>query len=165
MTPHALLHGIIRPALMLLEGVGGPSRHDREAERMLLAIAIQESGLAHRVQMGGGPATSLWQFERGGGVAGVLRHRLTKAVAHDYCSLLLTEAAPASVHACMVNNDILACGFARLLLLTDPFSLPVSSVGGWACYLRTWRPGKPRPEKWTAAWGAAVAAVAEAQAA
>ena len=48
------------------------------------------------------------------------------------------------------NDDVLAAGLARLLLFTDPKPLPaVQQVDtAWNCYVRTWRPGKPHPEKW-----------------
>ena len=51
---------------------------------MLLAIGLQESRLTHRRQIGG-PARGLWQFERGGGVAGVLRHAASRDHALSVC--------------------------------------------------------------------------------
>ncbi|MNL86831.1 hypothetical protein D3C87_2157110 [compost metagenome] len=56
---------------------------------------------------------------------------------------------------------MLAAGVARLLLWTDPKTLP--SIGdvdaAWALYLRTWRPGKPHPQTWPALHALAVAEV------
>lgn len=49
------------------------------------------------------------------------------------------------------TNDVLAAGFARLLLLCDGQALPkIGDVeGAWKCYAeRTWRPGKPHRETW-----------------
>src|SRR5699024_10369063 len=57
---------ILDPALSLLPAV----MDTHQARVMLLAIALQESDLAYREQIGG-PAHGLWMFERGGGVKGV----------------------------------------------------------------------------------------------
>src|SRR5690606_35531315 len=59
----------IWPAYALL-----PSRMDSDrATVMLLAIGLQESRFEHRRQIKG-PARGFWQFERGGGVRGVMTH-------------------------------------------------------------------------------------------
>jgi hypothetical protein len=150
MTPTVCLQAIIRPALNLL----GPRFTGLDAERMLLAIAPQESGLRHRVQVGG-PARGLWQFERGGGVAGVLRHPSTQAHANRVCASLLYEPYADIVYDALADNDILAACFARLLLFSDPHSLPTTEADAWAVYLRTWRPGKPHPDRWPANWAIA----------
>lgn len=151
MTPKILSRAIIRPALSLLHEMASipPSR---AAERMMVAIAIQETGLKHRVQMNGGPATGLWQFERGGGVAGVLTHPTSRRAALELCQELLVAPTAPAVHQAIIHNDLLAAGFARLLLRTDPPRLPETAQEGWACYLRTWRPGKPHEGTWAAAW-------------
>lgn len=162
MTPAILLHRIIRPGLALLQDLGGPLAANPAAERMLVAIAHQESGLTHRAQMRGGPATGLWQFERGGGVAGVLRHPASAQLAASLCGALLTRADDEDVHPCLVNNDLLAVGFARLLLLTDPRALPSNPAGAWDCYERNWRPGKPHLARWPKSWDVALAAVGTA---
>jgi len=154
MTPEILLHVVIRPTLALLQAEAG-IQVDRRAERMLIAIALQESGLRHRVQMGGGPAHGLWQFEKGGGVAGVLSHPATRARAARLCALLLTPAGTVEVHTAISDNDLLACGFARLLLWSDPRPLPDTQIAGWACYLRNWRPGKPHERTWAGHWATA----------
>lgn len=43
------------------------------ARCQMLAIGLQESRLQHRRQ-NGGPARGFWQFEKGGGVKGILFH-------------------------------------------------------------------------------------------
>jgi hypothetical protein len=49
------------------------------------------------------------------------------------------------------------CAFARLLLLTDPYSVPDDAGSAWICYAdRLWRPGKPYPGKWAGSWAAAL---------
>lgn len=147
MTPEHALHYVIGPALELL----GARFDSRDAERMLLAIALQESLLIHRVQVKG-PARGYWQFERGGGVRGVLRHDATKAAAVALCAALDYAPQEDVVYAALADNDMLACGFARLLLYSDPQTLPRSEDSAWAYYLRNWRPGKPHPDKWAGNW-------------
>lgn len=129
----------IRPALAAL-----PARmRSREAVVMLLAIGLQESLFKYRRQMGNGPARGLWQFERMGGVAGVLQHRKTATLAMETCRARGVDVAASDVHAALEHDDVLAAAFARLLLWTDPKPLPALNDvdGAWQLYLRTWRPG------------------------
>lgn len=144
MTPSECLNMPIKAALELL-----PAAMDSAPARvMLLAIGLQESGLQLRRQMGNGPARGLWQFEKGGGVRGVLTHDSTFAHARSLCEARGVQIAPAPIWNAMEADDILAAGFARLLLWSDPKPLPEDAGGGWNLYLRTWRPGKPHPETW-----------------
>lgn len=132
-----------------------------QARAMLLAIGLQESEFKARRQGGHGPARGFWQFERGGGVKGVLQHPATVLYVKHVCEEL---RYPLTVDACYVaieHNDILACCFARLLLWTVPGLL---SSGGtpdraWQQYLDGWRPGKPRREAWDANFAHAWAVV------
>jgi hypothetical protein len=134
---------IIEPAMDLL-----PAKMGSEgATIMLLAIGLQESGLALRQQIHG-PARGLWQFEQGGGVHGILTHPATTALARKLCATRGCPATERSAYLALAGDDILAAGFARLLLWTDPEPLPDNESDGWDCYLRTWRPGKPRPAHW-----------------
>lgn len=140
-----------------------PSRMDSlEARVLLVAIGMQESRLVHRRQIGG-PARGLWQFERGGGVAGVLSHRATANYARHLCGVRGVDPDPSAVWSAMEHDDVLAAGFARLLLWSDPKPLPaVGDVdGSWACYIRTWRPGKPHPHTWPALYRQALKIVGE----
>jgi len=120
-----------------------------EARAMLLAIGLQESRFEHRVQIRG-PAHGYWQFERGGGVRGVLRHPASETHAKHVCSVLNYRSESDEVYRAIVDNDILACCFARLLLWTLPGSLPgaAESGEGWRQYIEAWRPGKPHRETW-----------------
>lgn len=137
------LSAIINPALSLL-----PERMESDAARvMLLAIGLQESGLAARVQRGG-PAHGLWQFEKGGGVRGVLKHPASASYAALACERAGIPATEAAAYDALAGDDMLAATFARLLLWTDPEPLPDTETGGWDLYLRTWRPGKPRRAHW-----------------
>ncbi|QYU68584.1 hypothetical protein J4558_00080 [Leptolyngbya sp. 15MV] len=133
------------------------------AVRMLVAIGWQESRFLWPVQVGSngmvGPARGYWQFERGGGVAGVLRHDASKVAAEWWCANREVAPEPEPVWRALEHDDMLACAFARLLLWTDPRRLPEVEGAGWDCYVRNWRPGKPHPHTWAEAW-----ALGEAQA-
>jgi hypothetical protein len=149
----------VDPVLYWMKGLGVSS--DDRARVMLLAIAGQESGLRYRAQVGG-PARGLWQFERGGGVRGVLNHPATAKVAARACAELLIPATEVSVHPALEDNDDLACVFARLLLLSDPAPLPAMDQPdtGWGYYERNWRPGKPHRQTWAEKWRDALEAAA-----
>jgi hypothetical protein len=167
MTPLQLAQGFnagaLAQALTLL-----PSRLDtREARVMCLAIGLQESGLKARVQIvnggGEGPARGLLQFERGGGVRGVLNHPASRDLALQVCVARRLPAMSTSVvWDELATDDVLAFAFGRLLLLTDPKPLPRlgDQASAWAYYERTWQPGKPHPDRWPANYVAALAAVA-----
>lgn len=140
----------INPALALLP----PSMDSPEARVMLLAICGQEADCRHRVQVvsGGarGPAHGLLQFEKGGGVRGVMEHKASRPHAVQLCARLNIEFDREVVWNAIEYQDALAFGFGRLLLFTDAKPLPaVDDVdGAWAYYQRNWRPGKPHPETW-----------------
>lgn len=155
MKPNTLLQTAIRPALSELEAFG--IKTGVQAERFLLAIALQESGLRYRRQVvaGGaenGPASSFWQFEKGGGCKGVLAHRLTAQPMAAICAAYNVAPDAQSLWEAMRFQDIVAACAARLLVYTLPGSLPTTEDQGWAQYLSAWRPGKPHPEAWAANW-------------
>lgn len=140
----------VSPALALL-----PARMDTPGARvMLLAIGLQESRFTHRQQIGG-PARGFWQFEKGtrasrGGVWGVFLHMASKGHLAALCKACSVACDPDAIYAALEYDDVLAAGVARLLLWTDPKALPAvgDADAGWALYLRTWRPGKPKPDSW-----------------
>jgi hypothetical protein len=101
----------------------------------------------------------LWQFERGGGVAGVLSHPKTGRLATAMAEARGVEANASAVHPALSRDDVLACVFARLLLWTDPRAMPSEMDAGWSCYLRNWRPGKPHFHAWGDNWRLAQEAV------
>lgn len=155
----AITDTAIDPALSLLP----PSLDTPQARILMLAIGLQESRFLHRRQLGG-PARGFWQFEKGGGVLGVLTHPSSSVLARQVCAARRVDAMSATVYAALETDDVLAAAFARLLLWTDPARLPDrDDVGGaWALYLRTWRPGKPHPGTWSALHAQALAAQGEA---
>lgn len=128
---------------------------------MLLAIGLQESRFEHRQQIGG-PARSFWQFERNGGVAGVLMHASTGKHAHAACVLRGIAPTKEAVYARMLEDDLLGCAFARLLLYSDPRPVPAAgdAAAGWEYYIRNWRPGKPHRGTWDDLYQQAMQAIA-----
>lgn len=150
----AILHKAINPALGLL-----PVKMDSDAARvMLLAIGLQESRMEFRCQKTSdpyvkGPARGFWQFERGGGVIGVLSHLATKELAAQVCKARGVPHDSSLVHARLEFDDVLAAAFARLLLWTDAKPLPAVDADhetAWRQYVRQWRPGRPHRETWDA---------------
>lgn len=148
MDPKDFYAEIVNPSLSLLVGLAKVPVTD-EAKVLTMAIAGQESNWAARRQVGG-PARSYWQFEKGGGVAGVLSHPASAGHIKAVCAYLDIPCDVATVYDAMAWNDTLGCCMARLLLLTDPSPLPkVGAVDqAWEYYLRNWRPGAPHPDFW-----------------
>ena len=156
MTLNEIREQAITPALALL-----PARMSSpEAEVMLLAIGLQESRLTHRRQIGG-PARGLLQFERGGGVAGVLRHPVSRDHAVRVCDARSVAPVPEQVYQRLEHDDVLAMAFGRLLLWTDPARLPElgAVTAAWDLYIRTWRPGRPHRHTWDALYAQALEVV------
>jgi hypothetical protein len=149
----SILHNAIGPALALLP----PAMDSAEARVMLLACGAQESRFMFRFQKVAGqpyvkgPAKGFWQFERGGGVLGVLMHDKTKFIAKEACAIRNVAPNSHDVWAQIETDDVLAAAFARLLLWTDSQKLPAcnDAKNAWELYLRTWRPGRPHPETWS----------------
>lgn len=135
----------------------------RNAHVLMLAIAGQEGEWKFRIQHGNGPAHGFFQFERGGGVAGVLLAPSTRAFALTLCAAANVRPNPTDVWGLFSTEkgDNLAAAFARLLLWSDPASIPppTDESGTYKFYARNWRPGKPRPADWPANIRAANAAV------
>ncbi|TAN29757.1 MAG: hypothetical protein EPN31_05870 [Castellaniella sp.] len=134
------------PALDLLPA----KMRSTEARIVLLTIGLQESGLAHRRQIGG-PARGLLQFEEVG-VRGVLTHQVSRGYAAEVCAARHVVAVPIQVYDMLDKDDILAVALGRLLLWTDPRPLPAAGdvEGAWDLYTRTWRPGRSNRGDWDA---------------
>jgi hypothetical protein len=155
MTPATLIDVVIGPTFELL----GSKYASPQAETLLVAIALQESGLRTREQVGG-PARGWWMFEVNG-VKAVLHHPASGDKAAAVCKALHYPVDSVLVQRAMSGNDILACAFARLLLWTDKAALPLTEADAWSYYVRNWRPGRPRIERWGDSWAQAVATVYE----
>lgn len=156
MTPQEFVERVLGPGLEFCQQMGGPPP-SVDARRMLVAIALQESGLQHRFQLSGGgsqpgPARGWWQFEQGGGVKGVMTHPSCAPVLKRACMWLWVLPEPFAVWRAIEGNDLLATTAARMLLWSDPKPLPKTQQDGWEYYLRNWRPGAPRPLTWPANW-------------
>lgn len=154
-TPKIVLAKVVVPALALL-----PVHMDTpEARVMLVAIALQESGLRTRQQVGG-PAHGLWQNERP--VQQLLIDN--KASAADVCAVCKSRAvAPiaSDMYWALLTDDVFAAAIARLILWCDPHPLPAlgDADDAWVCYQKNWGPGKPRPVDWPGNYSTALAAV------
>ena len=138
-----------------------PDRMDTPSARlMMLAIQKQEDPEERRYQVvkrtfdttienivgpktAKGPARSLWQMERGGGVKGVLHHPATSRYIYAACEHFDVIPDQLTCWEAIEDNDVLAACFARLLLWSDSKPLPkiTDAEGAFDLYLRTWRPG------------------------
>ena len=170
MTARQTLDLFVRPACeAAAKRHNRPAIASRESFRVLLAIAGQESGLVETIQRGADRrplvnlARGFWQFESGGGVAGVLRHP-----AAAWCRTEIVEMGyplhNETLHWALAYDQRLAAIMARALLWTDPQPIPTDADGAWALYLRTWRPGKPHPATWPDWWRRAEVALADSEA-
>jgi len=167
---HASSIAAVAPAVEAALAALPPRMTSDQARVMLYAIGLQESRLLHRDQIVKGkapgvkgPALGLWQFERGGGVRGVLRHAASQAHAHAAIAHLVKDnlTTERTVWLALEQDDVLAAKFARLLLWTDPRPMPRrgDASAAWNYYIRNWRPGKPHAHTWDALYRAAEAYV------
>jgi hypothetical protein len=129
------------------------------AQKILLAIAGQESGWLEREQIDG-PARGFWQFERPGGVRGVMNHIMCKSRLEAFCAKMEIPFDEYTIFEAIAWCDPLAYVMARLLLWTDPGPLPTDADTVWELYVRCWRPGKPKPLTWASYYGAAGSMIA-----
>jgi hypothetical protein len=165
--PKLFLRHVIEPGCKMLSAYMGQELATAEARVLLLAIALQESGLEHRRQLNdaGEPMDRLargwWQFERNGGVKGVMTHPASKGASEAFCIALCVPFEWDDVHEALAWNGPFAAVYARLLLWTEPEPLPAigDQSEAWECYLALWRPGKPHPETWPANYALAVETV------
>lgn len=154
MKPDIFFCEIVAPSLKKLTEWTGLQSDDRACV-LAMAIAGQESNWQYRRQIGG-PARSFWQFEQGGGVAGLLH--VTSSKLQAVCVALDVPFNSHDIFEAMAWNDTLACCMARLLLWSDPRPLPSvrDASAGWGYYLANWRPGLPHPQTWPKCHGIAV---------
>ncbi|UUJ74512.1 hypothetical protein [Microcystis phage Mae-Yong1326-1] len=175
LSPGAFLARVLDPGLDWVEANAGVSRSRAAARPFLLAVAMQETGLAWRAQIvagdrtRAGPARGWWQFEQPT-LGLLLGHRVSQAPLRALCRAAVVPAEPDDIWRVIEGHDSLAVGVARLLLLTDPQPIPVAEDDAWACYAdRLWRPGawsrgtpverQALRSKWAENWRAAQQAV------
>lgn len=169
MTPDQFLHDILNPGIVWCKSV--PGWHvpfDDRARVLMLAIAGQEANWSERIQSGNGPAHGFWQFERMGGVVGVLGHKATAQLAHNACEASglndpakgLNYSTQAWARMATPAGDNLSAAFARLLLFSDSRTLPHvgNEEASWDYYYENWRPGKPSRSRWATVYPQAMAA-------
>ncbi len=129
----------------------------KEAQAMLLAIGLQETGFRARAQevrgrwwLRQGPASGFFQFEPIG-IEAVLEHHASRDMAIACLKMFGYPEDVKAIHRALVHNDLLAAIFARLALWRSPRPLPTQEGAGegWTQYLSIWRPGKPHIERWT----------------
>ncbi|UVH54655.1 hypothetical protein NWF24_17565 [Variovorax paradoxus] len=145
MTLDEITRTAIDPALAWL-----PAKMNTiEARAELLTIGLQESKFEYRWQVLNdpkkkGPARSFWQGEQGGGmVTGTMTHPASKDLARAACTAHGVAFTAWAIWTAIENDDVLAAILARLLLWTEPGSLPpvTDTEAAWQLYLRAWRPG------------------------
>ena len=157
MQPAVFFRDIVDPSLKKLTDWTGLVSDDK-ARVLVMAIAGQEGDWQYRRQIGG-PARSYWQFEMGGGVAGLLH--VTSSKLKAVCAALDVPFYGPDIFEAMAWNDTLACCMARLLLWSDYRPLPFlgDQPGGWQYYVQNWRPGMPHPDRWPKCYGTAMSFV------
>lgn len=158
MTPELFLKTGIVPALAYLRQNGIEDK--MPVRRMLIAIALQESALAHRRQVSSdgtesGPAVSFYQAELTGAGYWLLRHAVSAPILKKACVDFNVVPTPQGVWDAIRYNDVFASIVARLNLFVLPSKMAEDADMGWKQYLSAWRPGKPKEESWSANWSAA----------
>ena len=127
------------------------SRNLPQVQIQLLTTHLQESPGQDQCQITNsktpgacGPARGIFQFEKAGGVAGVLNHPSTRVAAAEVCRKLgIAPTADAVYEALRTTDDQLDVAFARMLYWTDKDPLPKFGdvTKSWEYYIRNWRPG------------------------
>lgn len=126
------------------------------AAKVLLYATSRQENPKRLPQQVGGPAVGDYQFERGGGVKGVVEHRSVAEFTRAVCRARKVQCDTGNIYEALKTDPVLAAALARLLYYTDPKALPAvgDEAGAWALYLRTWRPGAyaRQPEELRAKW-------------
>lgn len=153
MTPKDALNLAVRPSLRWM----GAPFDSVDASRMILAAALQESGLRTRHQIGG-PAHGGTQFEIIGAAEAI---RVDDLLGKHFLKRLGLPRDPEGLHRALEWSEIGMVVCSRLLLWPHPKALPSAGeqYEGWEQYYDRWKPGKPHPERWAASWAGACEAV------
>lgn len=133
-----------------------PMHMDSPAASVLLYATSRQENPERLPKQVGGPAVGDYQFEKGGGVKGVMTHKASANLARAVCTARKVTFDAGSIYQALKTDAILAAALARLLYYTDPKALPEvgDEAGSWALYLRTWRPGayERQPAELRAKW-------------
>lgn len=133
-----------------------PAKMNSLAAMVLLYATNRQENPKRLPQQIGGPAVGDYQFEKGGGVKGVMTHKASADLCRAVCTARKVTFDASSIYQALKTDAILAAALARLLYYTDPKALPAvgDEEGTWALYLRTWRPGAyaRQPEELRAKW-------------
>lgn len=124
--------------------------------KVLLYATSRQENPQRLAQQVGGPAVGDYQFERGGGVKGVMVHPSVEVFTRSVCAARKVTFNEGAIYQALKTDAILAAALARLLYYTDPKALPAvgDELAAWQLYLRTWRPGayERQPEELRAKW-------------
>lgn len=177
---HLFYSTVIRPGLSALESHPRLERqlalnlgNSPKSSAMLLAIALQESGLQHRLQVSSSTGQEMQHLARGWWQCEPISCRLLLSnPATTWLPKVMADyglrGTAAVLHDLVRDVDMLAVWAARGLLwcLPQPLPLPLFEQRelAWSQYLAAWNPGKARPEKWPENWRVAVRVVREAYA-
>lgn len=139
-----LLEAVKAGFALLPERMGG-----RTAGVLCVTSSLQESPNGEQCQLPVkpdkcGPARGIFQFERMGGVYGVINHPASRPHILKLCELKGIEPTVDGLYAALPTaDDSLDAAVARLLYWTDPNPLPeLGDVdGAFRYYLHNWRPG------------------------
>lgn len=133
-----------------------PGRMNTAAAKVLLYATNRQENPKRLPQQVGGPAVGDYQFEKGGGVKGVLTHKAVRMWTDSCCNERGVAPTLDAVYEALKTDPVLAAALARLLYYTDHQALPFlyEEDRAWALYLRTWRPGAydRQPEELRAKW-------------
>lgn len=133
-----------------------PAKMDSLDASVLLYATSRQENPQRLAQQVGGPAVGDYQFEKGGGVKGVMTHASVAELTEAVCAARKVTFDAGSIYQALKTDAVLAAALARLLYYTDPKQLPYAGdeLAAWQLYLRTWRPGayKRTPEELHAKW-------------
>lgn len=117
-----------------------------------------------------GPAAGDYQFEKTGGIRGLINFKSTRvqAMLAGVCKARNVATTVDALFEAIQVDPVLAAALARLLYFTDSGALPRAGAEqyAWEVYLRTWRPGayERDPQGLRAKWSTSYAQAMKAYA-
>lgn len=140
-----------------------PLKMDTDDARIqIMATGFQESNFETRRQANNGPAVGFFQFERIG-IKGVIENPSVTKLVHSLCKEFGIEFSTEAIWNALQSDryDSFAFCLARLNYWISPRALPPlrNLQKSWDMYVKTWRPGKPHPERWIECYWRAYGAI------